>query len=142
MEHPLKLDPRFPPSDPARVSLLMALDWPDPADAKAARGNPDRYFGLFTTQGRPLTDAERNLLGASNVNDFAVMDQLMHEEMRIIQERADLSRRMTNMLQRYAFHDGETIDQVRARMSPADRAEVDRLSDILHPDGYLWLDEI
>ena len=135
------LDPQAPSPEPARVALLMAIDWPSTDQLKA---NPRALFDA-TIDGKPMTAEQRTLLGECTRNDLAAMVQLTDEGMRITQERHDDGHKALGILHRYGFgsHEDDTIGQARERMTATDRAEFDRLADTLWPDGYLWLtDEV
>lgn len=132
-----ELNPKFPPPDPNRVALLMALDWDKPLH------DGHTFLGKATINGRPITAAERTTLGECTVNDLAAMRNLADEELRIANERLAMGNRANEILDRYGFYNhssiGATIGQVRSQMSAQDGAEFDRLADVLWPDGYMWL---
>jgi hypothetical protein len=140
IEAPPELDPQLPPPDSARVALLQGLSWPEgPAEPPPTF---EEYASLPTIHGRPLNDQEKALLKACTYNDMAASLQLNYEAVQIVNERHALSQQMGALLRRYGFFGPgapSTIGQARATMTPQDAAELDRLADVLFPDGYMWL---
>jgi hypothetical protein len=104
-------------------------------------GPPGDLLAKAKINGRPITAAEREVIGKAGLNDVTACAQIAYQDAQIANERAQLTGQLDALLGKYGFFASEdhTLGQIRDAMTPQDAAELDRLCEVLFPDGYMYL---
>lgn len=100
--------------------------------------DPARPLSGSTFAGAPLTAEQRSLIIRATWPDLEAARDLRAAHAQALAESADALVDLLALTARYgAADDGITMTEARARMTPADQAEYDRLADVVAPSGYL-----
>ncbi len=99
--------------------------------------DPDRPLSGSTFDGEPLTPDQRALIIRAAWDDLDAAGHLRAAEAQALAEKADAFTALLALGARYAPGPDETLAETKARMSPADAAEYDRLAELVAPAGYV-----
>jgi len=118
-----------PPIDPARVALLAAATWSEDADDWPRGGS---------IAGRPLTEAEEEMLLSASVADLEASEALQTAEVERLVEQGTAKRALLEIVANYLSpHDRDTLGNALARMPTAVRATAERLLELGYPSDHV-----